>query len=424
MTLRIDLVRTNGIFSLDGQDFEVENNIWLLGDDDEVLVIDAAHDATPIIDAVGGRNVLGIFLTHGHNDHINVAVALRELIDAPMLLHPADRMLWDVVYPKRPSPTRELLDGDELRVAGTTLRVLHTPGHSPGGVCLLDPDGHVFGGDTLFKGGPGATGRSFSELRRHHRVDPRTAADAAARRPSSTPATATTPPSATRLPTSTNGSPAATDPGGQPDHLDWWLIHASGGQLDNQMGGVVHAGIGARGGRGRLAVRAGGRGRVRRRGSCAPRRCRRRSSRRSGRAVASASTRRRGRHRRPRPRRRRHAELGACRPGLRPQELEDRAVDRRPGTLEDLAPQFARAASAEHPLTGDDARERLPYDRIGRDAARPDRARQLRDRRRSAASCRSSTTRPRAPSARPATRGRPRRRRCRAGPAPNGGTPR
>ncbi len=163
MTLRIDLVRTNGIFSLDGQDFEVENNIWLLGNDDEVLVIDAAHDAMPIIDAIDGRDVLGIFLTHGHNDHINVAVALRELIDAPVLLHPADRMLWDVVY-ETTEPDSELHDGDELVVAGSRLRVLHTPGHSPGGVCLLDPDGHVFGGDTLFKGGPGATGRSFSSF--------------------------------------------------------------------------------------------------------------------------------------------------------------------------------------------------------------------------------------------------------------------
>jgi glyoxylase-like metal-dependent hydrolase (beta-lactamase superfamily II) len=163
MTLRIDLVRTNGIFSLDGQDFEVENNIWLLGDDEEVLVIDAAHDAMPIMDAVGGRNVLGIFLTHGHNDHISVAAALRELVDAPVLLHPADRMLWDVVY-EASEPDSELRDGDELVVAGTRLRVLHTPGHSPGGVCLLDPDGHVFGGDTLFKGGPGATGRSYSSF--------------------------------------------------------------------------------------------------------------------------------------------------------------------------------------------------------------------------------------------------------------------
>jgi glyoxylase-like metal-dependent hydrolase (beta-lactamase superfamily II) len=160
---RIELVRTNGIFSLDGQDFEVENNIWLLGDDDDVIVVDAAHDAEPITAAVGGRNVLGVFLTHGHNDHINAALALRDAVDAPVLLHPADRMLWDVVYPDD-EPDSELVDGDELRVAGTRLRVLHTPGHSPGGVCLVSPDGHVFGGDTLFKGGPGATGRSYSDF--------------------------------------------------------------------------------------------------------------------------------------------------------------------------------------------------------------------------------------------------------------------
>jgi glyoxylase-like metal-dependent hydrolase (beta-lactamase superfamily II) len=163
--LRIELVRTNGIFSLDGQDFDVENNIWLLGDDDEVLVIDAAHDAAPIADAVGGRNALGIFCTHGHNDHINAAAALRERLDAPVLLHPADRMLWDAVYESESeAPDGDVADGDELVVAGTRLRVLHTPGHSPGGVCLLDPDGHVFGGDTLFKGGPGATGRSHSDF--------------------------------------------------------------------------------------------------------------------------------------------------------------------------------------------------------------------------------------------------------------------
>jgi hydroxyacylglutathione hydrolase len=163
VALRIDVVRTNGVFSLDGQDFDVENNIWLVGDDRAVLIIDAAHDATPIADAVAGRNVVGIFCTHGHNDHINVAVALRERVDAPVLLHPADRMLWDAVYESE-APDRDLGDGDELVVAGTRLRVLHTPGHSPGGVCLLDADGHVFGGDTLFKGGPGATGRSYSDF--------------------------------------------------------------------------------------------------------------------------------------------------------------------------------------------------------------------------------------------------------------------
>jgi len=161
---RIELVRTSGVFSIDGEDFEVENNIWLLGDDHEVLVIDAAHDAGPIIEAVGDRTVRAIVCTHGHNDHINAAGDLsRRANGAPVLLHEADRMLWDVVYPDR-SPDGALAEGSELSVAGTPLRVLHTPGHSPGGICLVGPEGHVFGGDTLFKGGPGATGRSYSDF--------------------------------------------------------------------------------------------------------------------------------------------------------------------------------------------------------------------------------------------------------------------
>jgi len=163
VSVRIELVRTSGIFSIDGEDFDVENNIWLLGDDHEVLVMDAAHDAQPIVDAVGDRRVRAIVCTHGHNDHINAAGDLAQATAAPVLLHPADEMLWRDVYPDR-SPDDALRDGDELAVAGTTLRVMHTPGHSPGGVCLLGPEGHVFGGDTLFKGGPGATGRSFSDF--------------------------------------------------------------------------------------------------------------------------------------------------------------------------------------------------------------------------------------------------------------------
>ena len=160
----IEHVTTAGVFSLDGEDFDVENNIWLIGDDHEVLVVDAAHDAAPIAAAVGDRSVRAILCTHGHNDHINAADELsRGIGGAPILLHPADEMLWDTVYPDR-KPDDAVRDGDELEVAGERLRIVHTPGHSPGGVCLLGSDGHVFGGDTLFNGGPGATGRSYSDF--------------------------------------------------------------------------------------------------------------------------------------------------------------------------------------------------------------------------------------------------------------------
>jgi glyoxylase-like metal-dependent hydrolase (beta-lactamase superfamily II) len=160
----IDRVVTAGIFSLDGEDFSVENNIWIVGDDREVVVIDAAHDHRPIVAAVGDRTTLGIIATHGHNDHINAAPALADALDAPVWLHPDDLMLWNDVHPDRP-PDRSLADGLSLAVGGRSLDVLHTPGHSPGGCCLYDTDDAVlFSGDTLFNGGPGATGRSFSDF--------------------------------------------------------------------------------------------------------------------------------------------------------------------------------------------------------------------------------------------------------------------
>ncbi|MGB3697285.1 MAG: MBL fold metallo-hydrolase [Gordonia sp. (in: high G+C Gram-positive bacteria)] len=162
-TVRIERVVTSGVFELDGGSWEVENNVWLIGDDSEVLVIDAAHTAAPIIDAVAGRRVVGIVCTHGHNDHVTVAPQLSASLHAPIMLNPDDDPLWQMTHPG--VAYWPLADGDRIEVAGTAVEVLHTPGHSPGSVCLYLPaTGDLFSGDTLFCGGPGATGRSFSDF--------------------------------------------------------------------------------------------------------------------------------------------------------------------------------------------------------------------------------------------------------------------
>ncbi|RJK98420.1 MBL fold metallo-hydrolase [Vallicoccus soli] len=164
MMARIERVVTSGVFSIDGEDFDVENNVWIVGDDEEVVVVDAAHDAQAILAAVGERDVLAVVCTHGHNDHIGAAVEVAEATGSEIALHPADGMFWEQVHPDD-VPDIEMAEGGWFDVAGVRLDVLHTPGHSPGAVSLHVPDLEVvFTGDTLFQGGPGATGRSHSDF--------------------------------------------------------------------------------------------------------------------------------------------------------------------------------------------------------------------------------------------------------------------
>ncbi|UYQ61256.1 MBL fold metallo-hydrolase [Streptomyces peucetius] len=164
MAARIDHLVTSGTFSLDGGTWDVDNNVWIVGDDHEAVVVDAAHDADAILTALGGRTLRAIVCTHAHNDHIDAAPALAAATGAPILLHPDDLPLWKQTHPER-APDGDLADGAVITVADTALTVLHTPGHAPGAVCLHAPDlATVFTGDTLFQGGPGATGRSFSHF--------------------------------------------------------------------------------------------------------------------------------------------------------------------------------------------------------------------------------------------------------------------
>ncbi|SDG13854.1 MBL fold metallo-hydrolase [Pseudonocardia oroxyli] len=158
----IDHVVTSGTFSLDGGTWDVDNNVWIVGDDTEVIIVDAAHDADAIAAAVGDRRVKAIVCTHAHDDHVNQAPALADRFSAPILLDPAEAPLWEMTWPDRKPDGR--VEGT-LTVGGLDIQALVTPGHSPGSTCLYIPElGTVLTGDTLFAGGPGATGRSYSSF--------------------------------------------------------------------------------------------------------------------------------------------------------------------------------------------------------------------------------------------------------------------
>ncbi len=116
----------------------------------EAVVIDAPGEPAKLLVELGSLRVQAILITHGHHDHHLGLAQLRAATGAPVGIHPADAGSLD-------SPPDFLLaDGDSFRVGAHTLRVLHTPGHTPGSVCLLVGQ-HLFSGDTLFPGGPGHT---------------------------------------------------------------------------------------------------------------------------------------------------------------------------------------------------------------------------------------------------------------------------
>jgi len=161
--VRIEHALTSGTFSLDGGTWDVENNVWVLGDDTECIVIDAPHDAVPVLGLVGDRHLLAVLCTHGHDDHVTAVGEITRHTGATAYLHPDDRVLWDRA--QADAPGSDLVDGQVITVGDVDVGVLHTPGHSPGSCCFHAPAlGLVFTGDTLFAGGPGATGRSFSDF--------------------------------------------------------------------------------------------------------------------------------------------------------------------------------------------------------------------------------------------------------------------
>ena len=179
--VRVERVVTSGTFELDGGSWEVDNNVWIVGDDKECVIIDPAHDARRIVKSIPReRKVVAVLLTHAHNDHINGVGEVCDATRAPAYLHPEDRVLWDQLYPV--TPDRELRDGDVIRVGDVDLHVLHTPGHSPGACSFYAPAlDVVFTRRHPVQRWARRDGAVVQRLPDDHRVDPREAADAARR---------------------------------------------------------------------------------------------------------------------------------------------------------------------------------------------------------------------------------------------------
>jgi glyoxylase-like metal-dependent hydrolase (beta-lactamase superfamily II) len=129
-----------------------ENNIFTLSDrvSGEGYIVDAGYEPQQVAHSVKDVHVRGILITHGHHDHHEHVDELRELVGAPVLIGADDSGML------ASRPDGHLLDGQHLPFGSYALEIIHTPGHTPGSMCLL-VHGHLFTGDTLFPGGPGNT---------------------------------------------------------------------------------------------------------------------------------------------------------------------------------------------------------------------------------------------------------------------------
>jgi glyoxylase-like metal-dependent hydrolase (beta-lactamase superfamily II) len=127
---------------------------WVIGDDEEVIVIDPGKEPAGVLEAVGDREILAVICTHGHASHVTAALEVAERDEAPVALHRADRLFWRAVHPEA-DPEIEMADGGRFDVADTSLEVIHTAGHTPGSVSLYCADLEaVFTGDALLASGP------------------------------------------------------------------------------------------------------------------------------------------------------------------------------------------------------------------------------------------------------------------------------
>ncbi len=159
----------------------IQANCYILGCEEtlEAAVIDPGDEADRILHALAESSLTAklIINTHGHFDHVSANKRLKEVTGAPILIHHLEAPMldqlsssaaaWGLSADDSPAPDRELKGGDEVSFGNITLTVIHTPGHTPGGISLYNED-YVFVGDTLFAGSIGRTdfpGGSFETLK-------------------------------------------------------------------------------------------------------------------------------------------------------------------------------------------------------------------------------------------------------------------
>ncbi|GAA4631726.1 MBL fold metallo-hydrolase [Actinoallomurus vinaceus] len=180
MDARIDKVVTSGKVTVDDNEYDVESNTYIVGDDDEVIVIDPANDAEAILKEIGEREVMAVICTDGRDHHLSAVLEIAEADEedpAPIGVHSRDRLLWrqyfralakkdeDSEFMKDLQPDIDIEDGGLFEIAGAQLEVMHTPGHTPGSICLYSEQlGVLFSGDTLHKGRPGRVGEEYHDL--------------------------------------------------------------------------------------------------------------------------------------------------------------------------------------------------------------------------------------------------------------------
>jgi glyoxylase-like metal-dependent hydrolase (beta-lactamase superfamily II) len=154
MEARIERVWTPRVAGQDTDADAAEGNAWIIGDDDEVIVIDPGEDAAGVLEMVGDREILAVICTHGHASHVAAALEVAERDEAPVALHPADRLHWRGAHAVD-DPEIDMADGGRFDVADVQLEVMHTPGHTHGSVSLYCEDlDVVFTGDALLATGP------------------------------------------------------------------------------------------------------------------------------------------------------------------------------------------------------------------------------------------------------------------------------